>query len=62
MTTEAGMAMITDRQIEQLSDESGEAGDLDMVAVCSRALGGDVDAYLECVRVIGACRAQALEA
>jgi hypothetical protein len=45
-------------QIEQLRKEAGEAGDLEQVAVCDRALAGDEDAIAECEAVIDASRAQ----
>ncbi len=43
---------ITAAQIRKLSIEAAEAGDLDQVAVCERALTGDVEAQAECQRVI----------
>jgi len=43
---------ITDDQIRALSDEAGAHGDLEMVAICTRALAGDAAAIAECVRVI----------
>ncbi len=42
------------KNIETLRTESGEAGDLEMVAICDRALDGDDAAWAECDRVIGA--------
>lgn len=43
---------ITKAQIEKLSDEAGEAGDLEQVAICNKALEGDAAAIAECARVI----------
>jgi hypothetical protein len=43
---------VTDEQIAALRDEAGQAGDLDMVAICERALAGDDPARAECGRVI----------
>lgn len=43
---------ITDRRIRALSTEAGEHGDLEMVAICERALAGDEQARRECTRVI----------
>lgn len=43
---------ITDTQIEALSTEAAEAGDLEQVAACTRALAGDVAARAECAQVI----------
>lgn len=48
---------ITDEQIRTLSDEAGAHGDLEMVAICTRALAGDADALGECVRVIESAEA-----
>lgn len=50
-------AMIEDagamcERVQALSDESGQAGDLGMVAVCDRALGGDSEAIAACVGVM----------
>ena len=46
--------MTTEMQarIEALSTEAGQAGDLEMVAICERALAGDTAAIAECVRVL----------
>jgi hypothetical protein len=50
--------MIDDTQIEQLRDAAGQAGDLDLVKVCDRALDdGDEDARRRCAEVIDAARA-----
>jgi len=43
--------------IRALQAEAAEAGDLDMVAVCDRALAGDEVARAECGRVIAAAAA-----
>lgn len=43
---------ITKAQIKSLSNEAGEAGDLEQVAICDRALTGDAAATAECARVI----------
>lgn len=48
---------ITDDQIRALSDEAGAHGDLEMVAICQRALAGDAAAIAECVRVIESAEA-----
>jgi len=50
---------LTDTQIETLRAEAGQHGDLDMVAVCARALAGDQAALAECVRVIQLAEAEA---
>lgn len=47
---------ITTDQIQSLRTEAGQAGDLDQVAICDRALDGDADAITECERVIEAAR------
>ena len=44
--------ILTDDQIRTLSDEAGAHGDLEMVAICQRALAGDAAAIAECARVI----------
>ena len=49
---------ITDEQIITLGEEAGVAGDLDMVAICERAIGGDDEARAECVEVIRYAEAQ----
>lgn len=59
---------ITVTQIEALRDESGQAGDLAMVAICDRALRGtlpeslsrDRRAIAECARVIAEAEAAAV--
>jgi hypothetical protein len=52
---------ITDAQISNLRAEAGNAGDLDMVAICDAALEGDEAAIKECVRVISDAEAMATE-
>ncbi len=47
-----------DEQIAALRSESGEAGDLEQVAICDRALEGDAGAIAECARVIRDAEAQ----
>jgi hypothetical protein len=49
---------ITDEQIITLGEEAGCAGDLDMVAICERAIDGDDEARAECVEVIRDAEAQ----
>ncbi len=49
---------ITDEQIIALSQEAGCAGDLEMVAICERALDGSAAARAECVEVIRDAEAQ----
>ena len=48
-------------QIEQFRNEAGSAGDLAQVAICDRALDGDLDACAECQRVIEDAIAAAAE-
>jgi hypothetical protein len=55
---EATMSTITDEQITPLSYESGVAGDMEQVAICTRAIAGDEQARVECARVIADARAQ----
>jgi len=43
---------ITTAQISALRDEAGAHGDLEMVAICERAIAGNAKAIAECVRVI----------
>lgn len=50
---------ITPAQIRKLSNEAAEAGDLEQVAICDRALAGDAEAIAECARVIADAAAQA---
>ena len=40
-------ATITDTQIERFEQEAGEAGDLEAVAICRRAIAGDDSARAE---------------
>ena len=47
----------TDEQIEALRTEAGQAGDLDMVAICDRALDGDNDARWQVREVLDAAAA-----
>lgn len=51
-------ADITDDQIEALRQEAGEAGDSEMVAICDRALSGEMVALAEVERVISDARAR----
>ena len=44
--------MTTTERIEQLRAEAMQAGDREQVALCDRALAGDVEARAECVRVM----------
>ena len=53
--------MVTDDEIRALRDEAAEAGDLEQVAVCERALDGSAADWDECVRVIGEAAAMAEE-
>jgi len=48
---------ITTAQISALRDEAGAHGDLDMVAICDRAIADDTKAIAECVRVIESAEA-----
>lgn len=50
---------ITTAQISALRDEAGAHGDLDMVAICDRAIAGDAAAIAECVRVIQSAESMA---
>lgn len=54
---EAMKKMTIEERIAVLRDESGEAGDLKMVAICDRALGGSRRARRECARVLDAAQA-----
>lgn len=47
-----GIETTLDR-VDTFRSEAAEAGDLEQVALCDRALDGDVDAYLECLRELG---------
>ena len=42
----------TESVIVALQTEATEAGDLEQVALCAKALAGDRDAYRECIRVV----------
>jgi hypothetical protein len=44
--------LVTEAMIDALRGEAGAAGDLAMVAICDRALGGDQAAIDSCVAVI----------
>jgi len=55
---ESTTAAISREQVRALRTEAAEAGDLEQVAVCDRALEGDSDAILECSRVIADALAQ----
>lgn len=50
---------ITKAQIESLNNEAAAHGDLEQVAICERALEGDMAARRECARVISAAADQA---
>jgi len=43
---------VTNKQIQSLRQEAGQAGDSDMVKICDKALKGDMKARAECARVI----------
>lgn len=49
---------ITNAQIEALSNEAGQSGDLEMVAICERALNGSARARKACEKAIRWARAQ----
>lgn len=49
---------ITTAQVEALENEAGQAGDLEQVAICRKALEGDRAAWAECERVIADAQAQ----
>jgi hypothetical protein len=49
---------ITTEQIAALRTEAGAAGDMEMVAVCDRALAGDEAARAECGQAIDDAAAQ----
>lgn len=51
------MNKVTNRQVEALREEAASAGDMAMVEICNRALGGDAEARQECGRVIAAAAA-----
>jgi hypothetical protein len=62
MTTTAADILATysardlDHVIDLLELEAGNAGDLDMVRICRRALNGDAAARLRCAEVIATAR------
>ena len=43
---------VTNKQIQSLRQEAGQAGDSDMVKICDKALNGNMKARAECARVI----------
>jgi len=47
----------SDAEIQGLRGAAGQAGDLEQVAICDRALGGDEAARTECAQVIADARA-----
>lgn len=49
---------VTDAQILQLQREAGEAGDLEQVALCEKALRGNVSARAKCHTAIADALAQ----
>jgi len=49
---------LTDEQIKTLRAEAGQHGDLDMVAICDLATGGDEAARAKVVKVIRNAEAQ----
>lgn len=48
-------------RIRKLSNEAAEHGDLEMVAICERALAGDAEALIECERVLAEATARSSE-
>lgn len=56
--TQTTTTHVTDEQIVILRAEAGAAGDTAQVAICDRALDGDVTARVECARVIADAEAQ----
>ena len=52
------MMTITTEQIRGLRNGAGEAGDLEQVAICDRALAGDTEAITICAEVIADALAQ----
>jgi hypothetical protein len=58
MTTKATRT-VTTKQIEELRDEAGAAGDMEQVRICERALRGSRRARAECVRVIATVKTTA---
>lgn len=53
---------ITNAQITALRNEAAEAGDLEQVTICNRALSGNDEARAECARVIADAEAMDNEA
>jgi hypothetical protein len=51
MTVAAAHSRLAER-IEALDVEADAAGDRDVAAMCDRALGGDEDAIVDCIRAI----------
>jgi hypothetical protein len=54
---ERGQPEIDDDAIEALRSEAGAAGDMEMVEICRRALGGQAAARARCAQAIEAARA-----
>jgi hypothetical protein len=54
----SGEVQFTADEIRALRGEAGQAGDLEMVAICEQALDGDYRALHEVARVIADARAQ----
>ena len=50
---------VTSREIRELRDEAGVAGDRELVAICTRALGGEPRSRAECQEIIRGTRALA---
>lgn len=53
MTTQR-IATWDDVDINAMRQSAGEAGDMEMVAICDRAEDGDIEAQDKCVRVLQA--------
>lgn len=51
-STQTTTIEISDEQIEALRDEAGQAGDLEQVKLCKRALKGDEQARAACEQAI----------
>jgi len=58
MSTHHSTPTITDEQLQALRSEAAAHGDEEQVAVCARAMAGDVEALDECARVIAEAAAQ----
>jgi hypothetical protein len=54
---EEGLVLNTLDQIDALRAEAAHVGDNAQVAICERALAGDLAARIECARVIARARA-----